>query len=153
MAKFGNLRQFDPTGRTATMSLPIGYVRADGTTVQSKLVLAHAGDSNKRWQNAVNAHNAKTGLARKALSNSGEANALGMARDLDLYPKFIIQGWEDVVDDDGVPVAFSEENAREFLQALPQWIFDSIRLFAVQASNFVDATLPTLQEAKAAAGN
>lgn len=154
MPKFGKLQSFDPAGRTATMSLPIGYVKADGTRVQSKLHLVHAGDSNKRWLNAVNAYNAKTGIARKSRDNPQEATVLANTRDRDLYPKLIIQGWDDVPDDDGNLVPFSVENAAEYVAALPQWIFDEVRMFAVQAANFVPTMdMPSAQEARDAAGN
>lgn len=65
---------------------------------------------------------------------------LSESRDGDrkLYPKFIIMDWENVVDSNGVLVEFSESNCLEFIAALPDWIFDGLRAFCSEISNFVD---------------
>lgn len=154
MAKFGNLKkQFDPAGRTSVMTLPICWTKPDGTRVYPRLHMVYAGETNKPWTNAVNAFNAKTGLARKAMAGQQGADELALQRDKDLYPKHVIKGWSDVVDDDLTPVPFTEADCREYLEALPQWVFGEIRMYAVQAANFLPPEVPTPDETRDSAGN
>lgn len=153
MAKFGHLAKYDPKGRTSTITLPIVAELADGTRPNAKLHVRHAGESNNAWRNAVNKHNAKTGLARRAAMRTDDTGEIARRRDLDLYPIHIVTGWDDVYDEDGAPVPFSQDACREFLDAIPNWIFDDIRMHCVQAINFLDDEEPTAAEIEDVAGN
>ena len=42
-------------------------------------------------------------------------------QDRDLFPKFVIVGWDGVLDSDGEPVEFTKENCADLLAALPDW--------------------------------
>lgn len=72
----------------------------------------------------------------------GQRQALTQMRsiDRDLYPEFIIDGWDDgegpLDRPDGEPVPYSQEVARDFIKALPDWIFDRMRDFCATVSNF-----------------
>lgn len=57
--------------------------------------------------------------------------------DRDLFPRFIVIGWRDVVGSDGEEVPFSIENVRDFLTALPDYIFDDFRKWSGQETNFL----------------
>ena len=153
MAKFGNLKQFDPRGRTATMTMPIALTKPDGKRVTPKLIGRYAGDTNPAWQNALTKHNAKTGIIRKIQAGASGIEEIAIERDVELYPKHIITGWEDVIDEDGNPVSFSEKECREFLQALPRWVFTDVRIWFSSAANFVGEDQPTPDQIEEVAGN
>lgn len=153
MAKFGNLKQFDPRGRSVTMTMPIAFTKPDGTRISPKLTGRHAGESNKAWQNAVNKHNAKTGIMRRIAAGDSGVNQIAIDRDVELYPEHIFTGWEDVVDEDGNEVQFSKEECRQFLEALPRWVFDDVRLYFANAINFVGQDEPTPTQVADVAGN
>ena len=57
--------------------------------------------------------------------------------DKTLYPENVIVGWKGVVDAEGNEVKFSVKVAKEYMAALPSWIFDRIRTFASEPENFV----------------
>lgn len=74
--------------------------------------------------------------------------------DRDLFPRFIVVGWHDVVDDKGEEVPFSVENARDFLSALPDYIFDEFRKWCGQEVNFLPRGTSNIELAvDAVAGN
>jgi hypothetical protein len=54
-----------------------------------------------------------------------------------MFAKFIIVGWANVTNDTGLDVPFSPDKARELLDALPDWIFDELRRFCLNVTNFV----------------
>ena len=54
----------------------------------------------------------------------------------ELFCKYIAVGWKNVVDGKGDPVGFTRETCAEFLDKLPDWIFDEMFIFCNQASNF-----------------
>ena len=75
------------------------------------------------------------------------------ADDRELYPLFIITGWGNVFDTNQQPVAFSQSVCKEFIAQLPAWIFDDIRVFCSQASNFVNVATDDSLVDKDAVGN
>lgn len=154
MSKFSKLTNaYDPSNRTAELTLPVATKDDhEGRALHVVLTLKHAGESNRRWRDAINRYNAKTGLARKTAQGRGDADSLALERDLELYPKHVITGWRHVADDDGADVPFTEQDCREFLQALPRWVFDEIRIFAVTAVNFIPDEEPSQEEVNDQAG-
>ena len=60
------------------------------------------------------------------------------ADDRELFPKYIVKGWDDVVDSGGNEVPFSAEACREFFSQLPDWLFDDITEHAATLSNYLD---------------
>ena len=60
------------------------------------------------------------------------------ASDRGLFAKHVVVGWKNIFDDGGDPVEFSPSNCEEFLTMLPDDIFDEIRDFAGNISNFRD---------------
>jgi hypothetical protein len=154
MSKFAHLQRHDPRGRKATFRLPIeGHTAADGTYTPAALEMRHAGESNRAWHNASTKFNAKHAVARKAMQGRPEAESLSQQRDRELYPRHVVTGWSGIVDGAGELVPFSEASCREFLEALPPWIFDEVRVFAVTAANFLEEDAPTAEEVRETAGN
>lgn len=58
------------------------------------------------------------------------------ASDRALYPKCIIKDWGNMKDTAGNDVPFSVEAAQQFLQALPDHLFDELREFCQNYKNF-----------------
>jgi hypothetical protein len=131
MPKFNRIQQLRVNpDRTATMTL----YDLEG---EPQLELAPATEANKPYFNA---------LLKKQRKNIGRARArnfsAGMTKeardnDRELYATHVARGWKRVKDDDGNDVSFTVENARAFFEALPDHIFDEVRLFATDPHNFV----------------
>ena len=49
---------------------------------------------------------------------------------------YIVTGWSNVEDAKGKAVKFSKEVCRQFLIAIPGDMFDELRLFCLEISNF-----------------
>ncbi len=137
MADFGQLKALEVTaGKT------VEYVihQVEGSPV---LILAPATENNiplfnaalKRAGKAVN----RAKINSKTLSTIKE----GRAQDCELYAKFVVKGWRKVVDVNSDEVSFTKENCHDFLTALPDYIFDDVREYAREPSNFVDDLLDT----------
>ena len=63
-----------------------------------------------------------------------------------LYPVFIIKNWSNVFDAQGEEVPFSEENCKDFIANLDDWIFDNLSAFCENSQNFVGAANLDLEE-------
>lgn len=135
MADFKHIQGLDFTSED-TAEFPIYQIVVNGKT--PVLLLAPATDANKPYFNA---------LLRRANKNvrvvrSGGVN-IGMleenrAEDLELFPKYVVRGWKDVIGNEGEEVKFNVEDCTKFLAALPSWIFDEIRNFAGNPASFSD---------------
>lgn len=125
---FDHLRKYEIADRTAQLSLPW----IEGSPV---LQLRPATEANRDYQAAQ----LRIGRAQlRALSDRPTLRLLDELRSRlrDLYPRHVLVGWEGVVDDNGEAVPFSTERAVEFVNALPDWIFDKIVIFCSEAGNF-----------------
>lgn len=131
MAKFSKLRQMDlQETATATMTL---YM-LDG---EPKLTMRPADEVNSKYmQAALKNAPERARVARRTGLTPGMIKA-NRDRDRENFAAHVIIGWEGVVDDDGKAVTFSPETCKEFLDALPDWIFDEVREFAQSPNNFV----------------
>ena len=105
---------------------------------EPKLILAPATEANKPYFNALLKRSRKN--QRRLQGGSFTAAVIAENRDDDreLYPKHVVKGWEDVVNSEGEPAEFNQENVLAFLGALPNWLFDEVRTFATEASSFVE---------------
>lgn len=65
-----------------------------------------------------------------------------------LYAKHVVKGWTDgtVLGDDGKPVKFTPEACLEFIEALPDWLFDQVTSYCSDALNFVGDTSLDVEE-------
>lgn len=102
------------------------------------LILAPATDANKGFFNALLRRSSKQAAALKA--GKVDVKMIEDHRDEDrvLYPKHVVKGWRDMVDAEGERVPFTQQNVTDFFEALPNWVFDDVREFARETSNYVD---------------
>ena len=110
------------------------------------LIVKHTGEANKPYFNEV-LRRAQHQQKRKA-----ELNVALLAdnrdRDRDLFPKFVVVGWKDVVDASGTPVSFSKEDCLGWLKVLDDDEFDGLREFCRERTNF-----RAVSDGASAAGN
>lgn len=110
------------------------------------LFVVHAGDTSPRYHNAF----LKSLKGKTRQFATGNVNAVMLAEmraaDRELYPKYIIKNWKDVIDNVGDQVPFNPENCRQFVEALPDVIFDEIRNFCGQYNNFLTQESLTNEE-------
>lgn len=104
------------------------------------LIGKHAGDTNKAYLNAqlkIVSRNSKRLM-------QGRINAAVIEEqreeDRQLFPEYVITGWENVFDDAGKEVKFSQEHCRDFISALPNYIFEEVRGFFSNPENFIEGS-------------
>lgn len=97
-----------------------------------------ATEANKPFFNALLKRARKTNKAVQAGAINANMIAQNRDQDRDLYANYIVKGWKNIVDVKGVPVEFTVPNCLEFLQALPDHVFDELRAFCGNLMNFVD---------------
>ncbi len=131
MIDFGNIKKLDVAGKTADFTLE----DIDG---EPALKLKVATGSNKPLLNAMLKQ--VGGNKRKYKKKNITADMADENRNDDkkLYVDHVIVGWEGIVDAKGNTVKFSKDNCLAFIDALPDWIFDKIRDFATDDSNFLE---------------
>lgn len=121
------------------------------------LIGRYAGEANKPYYNAVLREQAKGVAAKQAALKAGAISAemLAEGRELDreLFPKFVLTGWENVLDSEGKLVPFNEQNAADFLAALPNEDVDDVRNFFGTRTNFRTAQKSIISDEAIAEGN
>jgi hypothetical protein len=107
------------------------------------LVVRPANESNRPFQSASLARASKR-QRMKVLSTDTTAEDARLDRDDDraTYPQHIVVGWGGIKNRHGAAVPFSPENVAAFLLALPNWIFDKVRLFCLRPENFLRDETP-----------
>ena len=118
------------------------------------LFIRPAGEKNKPYHNALLKRNAKLAARFRAGTKiTREMLKENRQHDRALYGKFVISGWEGIVDDTNTEVDFSPDVCKQWLAKLPDWIFDDLRLWAVNPANFVADDEPAEHEVTETAGN
>ncbi len=145
MADFSHLNVLEVT-QDKTARYTLHQITVNGKT--PTLIVAPATEANRPYFNALLKRAGKSAKAIRA----GAINA-GMVEDnrdedKDLYPRFIIQGWEDMIDATGKDTAFSKTECVDFLDQLPSWIFDDLRQFCGNPANYTE-----LMDVEISAGN
>lgn len=132
MSKFSHLERFQPS---VDKTVAYRLFQIEGEPI---LHMKQATDANKPYWNGVLRRN--SAAVRRLRGGNLNAAVLEETRDNDreLFAKHVVTGWEKVVDTDGQPVVFSQEDCLEFLRALPNWVFDDVRSYAADAQNFVE---------------
>lgn len=98
-----------------------------------------ATDANKSFMNeTLRRANARAGRNRRGQRVTQDVIRESRTEDKEVFAKTCARRW-NVQDASGVDVEFSEDNCREFFDALPDWLFDDIRTWLTNAANFVDA--------------
>ena len=142
MSKFGYLKAADVSA-DQTQEFPIDEIRVNEKT--PVLIVRTALSGNKAYRNEVLKDAARISRGGR-VRVSGRMVEDNRARDQELYAKHIICGWRDVVDGEGNPVEYTAENGREFLEAIPDFVFDALRLFCNDPASFSDGDLNTSAE-------
>lgn len=131
MSQFAHLKKMEVSGgQTAEFKMHA----LEGTPV---LTVKPAMESNKPYFNA--SLKASRSNMRSIRNGNVTAGLLDETRETDreLYGKHVVVGWHNVQDGSGKPVAFSRDVAADFLEALPNWLFDELREFCGTPSNFI----------------
>lgn len=128
---FTNFEELN-VSKGATAEFPLDMLAG-----KMSLTLSPATEANMKYFNQLLK---KSRSKMKQISSKKlDVNILGDNRneDRELYAKYIIIGWK-VNDAKGKPVKFTTENVEQFLNALPNWIFDNVRAFASSPESFID---------------
>ena len=137
MADFTHLSKLDvPT--EVTKDYEMVQITINGKSPVLKVL--HAGESNKPYFNELlkrGNRNQRQIVAGKITTSLIEDNR---DENRKLYAKYVVKGWTDVVDAAGKPAAFTPDTCLEFLEALPDWLFDQVTTFCSDAMNFVGET-------------
>jgi hypothetical protein len=107
------------------------------------LSLLPASESNKSYFSALLRKSRSKVRAIKSAKLSPGMIKDNRDEDRELYSQHIIKGWDGVVDSDGKTVPFTTDNVEDFLNALPDWIFEDIRNFASDIQNFISEPIET----------
>lgn len=145
---FSHLKTLEPLG---SLVVDFPFFQIEGRPV---LKVRHAGRSNAPYANALDKLNAKSGAMRRLSQGKMDRRTIDAARDdsRDLFARFVIVGWGGVVDASGAPVAFTLENCRAWLVALPDYLFEELLRFCADQQNFLPDA-PTSEEIEDQAGN
>jgi hypothetical protein len=100
-------------------------------------IVRPATESNKPYFNAVLRRSGKNAKALSAGQLDSEMIDEGRRDDRELFPKYIVTGWRDVVDSSGELVPFSKEECASFLQQLPDEEFSDLKQYCGNVRNFV----------------
>lgn len=143
MVDFSNVAKLKFDGK------PVPYIIEELEGHPTLFVLP-ANDSNEELLNYVLKNSAKL---QRIARQKADANVLAATRkqDRDTYSRFVIKGWDDVVEANGQAVPFTAENCHAFLTALPDFIFDRLRTFCMDATNFMNVDEDGLFENEPAA--
>lgn len=131
MSKFSHLSKYEVKADRL-----IEYV-LDDIEDEPVLFLSPATSENKPYYNKVLRKTAKNPLKAIKKINAGTVRE-NRDQDRALFAKYVIKDWKKIFDGEGKEVEFSEQNCFEFLEALPDWIFDQVRNFAASPENFID---------------
>ena len=147
---FEYLKSRDISGKTAWLDMP-------SIVPGARLELRPASMSNTAYYNAalkLAARRSSGGLPKHVEAQ----DEINRSRDDDrvIFPGTVLVAWEGIVDDKGEPVEYNKEVAGDLLEALPAWMFDQVRAFAMDPENFFEAgapVAPTAEEIQEKAGN
>lgn len=135
-ANFSNLSRMNVTAEKTAEYAMYQIDGVDGHT--PVLVLKPAHESNKRYYNALlrKSRSKMASISAKKIT----ADTVKQNRDEDrvLFADHVIAGWRNVADAEGNEVEFSHDNAKAFFENLPDWIFDDVRTWAQDMTNYVD---------------
>ena len=133
-SKFGYMQSLNVKG-DMTSELTLHQIDVGG--VSPTLIVAPATDANKPFFNAQLKRSGKS--IRQIQAGRITAGMIDNNReeDRDLYPRFVIKGWKDMLDANGKDVKFTPEDCADFIASIPDWLFDDIRTYCGNPQNFV----------------
>lgn len=135
MPDFSNLKKLDVDGSTAR------EYKFDQIEGAPSIWSLPASEENKPYMNEALRRVGKGSRGgRRAKRTTVDTVKASRDEDKELFAKYCAKRW-NVKDASGLEVQFTPENCREFLEALPDWIFDDYRQWLNEATNFLDESL------------
>ena len=117
------------------------------------IIVAMAGESNVDYFRAVLKQTPSDKGSRKKKKN--EVVEISPAEvkkqrgiDRNMFGKHVVKGFTKIIDDKAVTVVFNEENAITLMNALPDWLFDELRTYCTNVSNFTDFEIDVDEKVK-----
>ncbi len=132
---FDQLSKHDVTG-TSIVEFELPEAALSTSAPTPVLILAPATDATPAYQAALLARLKDGRRGTPASKITPEFLAKSRDEDRVLFAKHILKGWRNLCTSDGEPAEFSEETAAKLIQSLPDHLFDEIRAFAMEPSNF-----------------
>lgn len=140
MPNFASLKKLEVTSeRTAWYEL----FQIEGTDEgPPRLLVAPATEANKPYYNALLRRQQRNATVTRLGRVTAAVLEANRDDDRELFALHVVRNWERVTEDpapgetEPKPVPFSVENCREFLRALPNWLFDDLRMFAMNPLHF-----------------
>jgi hypothetical protein len=102
------------------------------------LKLFPASEANKPYYNELLRRSRSRMSAIKSKKITAQMLQRNRDEDRELYALHVVKGWVGIKDANGNLVEFSAEAAEGFLKALPNWMFDDLRAWASDPTNWVD---------------
>lgn len=132
---FSNLSALNIEEKTVDFTIDTIQLKADAE--YPVLEVVSATESNKQYMNGLLKKAARN--ARKVQRGQLNVQILDENRGIDreLYPKFVVKNWRNIYDASGAEVPFSQCTCADFLNSLPNWLFDELRNFCGQHVNFL----------------
>lgn len=132
---FNNMKRLDVEQGSADWYEVDELIYDDGTS--PRLRCLQAGTYNKGYMNAkLRGGQSPLKLLKRQTRDLSTANRERNRLEKELFSEHVVIGWENVRDDDDQKVPFSADACAEFLQAMPDWMFDSLYTFAANPANF-----------------
>ena len=135
MVDFTNLDQYKVTSANVK-EYPLVEIAGEAS-----LMVRSCNEGNSGYMNGLLRITGQDDGGRRSKQSKGlSADKMDETREYDreLYPEHVITGWSGVVDAEGKEVKYSVKVCREFLNALPDWIFDRIRIYVSDPENFLN---------------
>lgn len=133
MTNFDHLKQLD-IQPDKTAEYTFNMIKGQPT-----LIVKPATESNRPFFNAM----LKKSRKQSKTSLAGAVNDVVVKQnrneDRQLYSQYIVVGWSNVQDSAGNTVEFSSAVCKEWFEALPDNLFDELRVFCGNFMNFIDA--------------
>lgn len=132
MSRFGKLKSLEISDKKTARYT---FYEIEGEPV---VVVSPATEVNKPYFNALLKRSRKN--QRRLSSGHVSADVIKENRenDRELYAHYILRDWEKIDKLAGEELEPNVENFQEFLNALPDHIFDDLRIFAADPQSFTD---------------
>ena len=140
MGKFSHLKTevTKDTVRSYTMyGIQLGETE-DGEPINPVLTVRPAWDINTDYANArIKVSAARSKQMQKKGVSAGDIRRI-RREDIPLYAEHIVVGWNEdtVIDENGNPVKFTQEDLLDFLKSIPEQEFDDLRSWCNDYANW-----------------
>lgn len=140
MTDYSHLKNLDIEGKTAdcTLSFQTKPTKPGEAAEFPSLKVRPATEANAAFANEQLKMTKKTAVLARAGAFNTATFKEARDNDRDLYARYVVVGWKGIYDSHGKEQKFNEDECRAFLRALPDHLFDQIRAFCTDPSNFSD---------------